>query len=151
MPSVPNPWVYPKGTQPVTGARRVASRRDAGAGRVCSSLAELEIRGQSRQFVTGSQAAVFRCGRGQICRHLPGLFFLVIVLVLVFVVAVLVEIVVIVFVEVVIRIVKCVPRHKNPETDYDAAGPGSGAGFAFGAGGGYVVQKWRPQLLHTQN
>lgn len=95
--------------------------------------------------------AAFRCRKRPDLSNLPGLFFLAIVLVLVFVVAVLVEIVVIVFVEVVIRIVKCIPRHKNPEADYDAAGPGSGAGFVFGAGGGYVVQKWRPQLLHTQN
>ena len=82
--------------------------------------------------------AAFRCRKRADLSNLPGLFFLAIVLVLV-------------FVEVVIRIVKCVPRHKNPEVDYDAAGPGSGAGFVFGAGGGYVVQKWRPQLLHTQN
>lgn len=31
------------------------------------------------------------------------------------------------------------------------AAAGAGAGAAAGLGGGYVVQKWRPQLLQTQN
>src|SRR5262245_38895667 len=54
-PSVPIPQGYPWGTRPVTGAcQNCEPRRDAG--RVIPASAQLENRGQSRHFRTGSQA-----------------------------------------------------------------------------------------------
>jgi hypothetical protein len=87
--------------------------------------------------------------------HLPGLFLflvLVVLVVLVFVVltfAFLVE-VVFVFVEVFVGIVKNVTHHEF--AGFPRQDTGSVAGFGLAAAwGGYVVQKWRPQALHTQN
>ena len=57
-PSPPfrTPREYPKGTQPVTGACEGSQAVGTRGRPSLSSLAELENRGQSRQFSTGSQA-----------------------------------------------------------------------------------------------
>jgi hypothetical protein len=84
--------------------------------------------------------------------HLPRLYVTLIVF-FILVVAVLaiifVEVIVFVFVVDVVVVVKNVIDREIVVGCHDA---GSVAGFGLSRfGGGYVVQKWRPQRLHTQN
>jgi uncharacterized membrane-anchored protein YitT (DUF2179 family) len=98
---------------------------------------------------------------------LPGFFLFLVVLfvVLILIVVVVFRVVLVVVLVFFIRVVdvlkrengdaKIVTAHtRNTASRFqEAAGSGAaGAGLALSrAGGGYVVQKWRPHLGHTQN
>jgi len=84
--------------------------------------------------------------------YLPRFGFLVILFFVVFFVVVAVELVVIIVIGIVVSIVlHAVARHCI--LAYYAPGFGADTGFGSpaGLGGGYVDQKWRPHLGHTQN
>ena len=72
--------------------------------------------------------------------YLPGFFLFLLVVILVGIV-VAVEVFV-VFIDVFVEVAVIRVDHET--------GSVTGLGFG-GAGGGYVVQKWRPHLLQTQN
>jgi hypothetical protein len=82
--------------------------------------------------------------------------FLVAFLIVIFV-FVVVDVVIVVVIRVVDGIFKReVSRHfvtygVGSVAGFDGVAAVAGAGAAAAFGGGYVVQKWRPHLLHTQN
>jgi hypothetical protein len=91
---------------------------------------------------------------------LPRFGLVTVLVVIVLKVIVLVEVVVFVIIIVVDGMFKNVtPRHfvtyafgaAGAAGAVGTAADGAGAAAAAGFGGGYVVQKWRPQLLQTQN
>ena len=88
---------------------------------------------------------------------MPRLGVFLVLVVVFFAVIVLVEVVIFVIVVVVDGMLKNVTARHFVTYALDSAGAAAGVaagaatGAAAGFGGGYVVQKWRPQLLQTQN
>jgi hypothetical protein len=116
------------------------------------ALVELENRA-SLQVLSRKSSRERPLAEGSQTGYLPRSgFFLVLVLV-VFAVVVLVEVIIFVVIVVIDGMLKNVTARHFVTYALGSAGEGAAAatGAAAGFGGGYVVQKWRPQLLHTQN
>jgi hypothetical protein len=86
------------------------------------------------------------CGRV----HLPRFYvvFSVVVVVILIVVFVCIGEVIFVVIDVIVDLTL---EHESVRHDAASAGLAAGSGGLGFAGGGYVVQKWRPHLGHTQN
>jgi hypothetical protein len=131
---------------------------------VFPAVAQLEIRASlAFQGRKSSKEQVLAEEWRDFSKNLPRLnilivafvFFLVLVVSIVFIAA---EVVVVVVIGIVVRVVReIVVSHKRSDWQHGhavgAAGGGPAAGFGFSrvVGGGYVVQKCRPQRGQTQN